>query len=520
MAREQLSFGPFRLDLDQRRLSCGDVTVQVGSRALDILSVLASANGEVVTKDQLMSQVWHGLVVEENNIQVHISALRKALDRAGGGHTYVVTVPGRGYRLIGAQTRSSADGAPEQHRRLKLPHKPSIAVLPFANLSGDPSQDYFSDGITRDIITELSRFSELFVIASNSSFHYKDKSPSIGQVGRELGVHYALEGTIRRVGNRVRITAQLVDATTGAHLWAERYDRELEDVFDVQDEVVRTIVAILAAHVRKAEIERSRAKPPGSLQAYDYFLQAADTNATFLSSFRGDDLYRTRRLLEQAIAADPNFGRAYALLADTHVAAWVHPLDGDLLNPSTLEVAHQFARKATQLDPNLPMAHGNLGQVLLWKRQHDASIAAFERAVALNPNDVDWRFSLALVYAGEPKRAIEVAETYMRLDPFHTPLAYGVLGFAHYMLKQYAQAVPLLRESVSRAPELRPSHVWLAATHARLGQREEAKAEVSEVLRLQPNYTIDGTARRVVSFKHAKDEVHFLDGLLKAGLPK
>jgi adenylate cyclase len=166
------------------------------------------------------------------------------------------------------------------------------------------------------------------------------------------------------------------------------------------------------------------------------------------------------------------------------------------------------------------MAHSNLGHVLLWKRQHDASIAEFERAVALNPNDVDWRFSVALVYAGQPKRAIEVAETYMRLDPFHTPLASGFLGFAHYMLKQYAQALLLLRESVSRAPKLRPSYAWLAATHAQMMQGDEARAAALEVLRLQPDYTIAGTARRLASFKQAKDENHFLDGLRKAGLPE
>ena len=447
-------------------------------------------------------------------------ALRKALDRAGGGHSYVITVPGRGYRLIGAQTQSGAESTPGVHHNLMLPDKPSIAVLPFTNLSDDPNQDYFSDGITRDIITELSRFSELFVIASNSSFHYKDKSPNVGQVGRELGVRYALEGSIRRVGNRVRITGQLVDATTGAHLWAERYDRELEDVFAVQDEVVRTIVAILAAHVRKAEIERTRAKPPNSLRAYDYYLQAADTIAYFLSSFRVEDLYESAASSPSGACHRPKLW-PFLRAPGGHVRGSLgQPLDSDLLNPAALDLAHQFARKAVQLDPNLPMAHANLGQVLMWKRQHDASIAAFERAVALNPNDVDWRFSLALVYAGQPKRAIEVAETYMRLDPFHTPLASGVLGFAHYMLKQYAQALPLLRDSVSRAPELRPSHAWLAATYAQLGQIEEARAETFEILRLQPNYTIAGTTRRLVSFKHAKDEKHFLDGLRKAGLPE
>jgi tetratricopeptide (TPR) repeat protein len=256
------------------------------------------------------------------------------------------------------------------------------------------------------------------------------------------------------------------------------------------------------------------------LQAYDYYLQAADTYAYFLSSFGVEDLYRTRRLLHQALVIDPNYGRACALLADTHVAAWIHPVDGDLLNAPALDQAHQLALEAVHLDPNLPMAHSNLGHVLLWKRQHDASIAEFERAVALNPNDVDWRFSVALVYAGQPKRAIEVAETYMRLDPFHTPLASGFLGFAHYMLKQYAQALSLLRESVSRAPKLRPSYAWLAATHAQMMHSDEARAAAIEVLRLQPDYTIAGTARRLASFKQAKDEDHFLDGLRKAGLPE
>lgn len=518
MTQGQVSFGPFRLNLDQRLLSCDGVAVQLGNRAFDILCELASAKGDVVTKDHLMTKVWRGLIVEENNIQVHISALRKALDQAGGGQSYVVTVPGRGYRLIDLQ--SSARGEGGDHRMLVLPHKPSIAVLPLANLSDGSNQDYFCDGITRDIITELSRFSELFVIASNSSFHYKSKSPNIGQVARELGVHYALEGSMRRAGTRVRITCQLIDAITGAHLWAERYDRELEDVFAVQDEVVRTIVAILAAHVRRAEIERVRAKPTGSLQAYDYYLRAADTYAYFLSSFRVEDLYETRRLLHQALTADPSFGRACALLADTHVASWIHPLDGDLLKPSALDLAHELALKAVHLDPNLPIAHSNLGHVLLWKRQHEASIAEFERAVALNPNDVDWRFSLALVYAGQPRRAIEVAETNMRLDPFHPPLASGFLGFAHYMLRQYAQALTLLLDSVARAPKLRPSYAWLAATHAQLLRTKEAQAAAREVLRLQPGYTIAGTAKRLTAFKRAKDEAHFLDGLRKAGLPE
>ena len=234
-------------------------------------------------------------------------------------------------------------------------------MLPLDNTSGDREQDYFSDGITEDIITELSRFSDLFVIAHNSSLQYKGKAVDVRQVGRELGVHYVLQGSIRRGGDRVRISVQLIDAVTGIHRWAERYERQLEDVFAVQDEVARTIVAILAAHVNKAEIERTLNKPPETWQAYDYYLRATDKHASFFSSYKAAELYEVRRLLEQSIAIDPNYARAYARLSWTHVSAWINPLDGDYLNPAALDRAYQLARKAVQLDPNLPQAHALSG---------------------------------------------------------------------------------------------------------------------------------------------------------------
>jgi len=432
-----------------------------------------------------------------------------------------ITQAVRVYRIELDETlRSSSIEKPA----LSLPEKPSIAVLAFTNLSGDPEQEYFADGIVEDIITGLSRFSELFVIARNSSFQYKGKAVDVRQVGRELGVHYVLEGSLRRSGERIRIAAQLIDAATGRHRWAEHYDRKLEEVFAVQDEVVATIVAILAAHVRRAEIERTRAKPPNSWQAYDYYLQALDTVASFTSSFSVKDLYETRRLLHQSLAIDPNYARSYAVLSQTYVIAWLFSLDSDFLDPKVLEQAHEFARKAIQIDPNLPLAHSVLGAVLMFegqfKRQHEASIAEFERAVALNANDVDWRFGSALVFAGYSRRAVEVLKAYMRLDPFYPPIAPGLLGLAHYMLKQYSQALPLVRECVARSPRYRSGHVWLAAIHAQLGQLEEARAEAAEVMRLVPNYTIAGIARRTVAFKQADDDEHYFDGLRKAGLPE
>jgi adenylate cyclase len=301
--------------------------------------------------------------------------------------------------------------------------------------------------------------------------------------------------------------------------WAERYERKLDDVFAVQDELVGTIVVILTAHVRKAEIERTRAKPPNSWRPYDYYLQAVDALTSFNSSFCVVDLYEVRHLLERSISLDPNYARAYATLSATHMAAWLHPLDEDYFSAAALERAHRFAQKAVQLDPNLPLAHAQLGMVLTYEGQHEQSITQFERAIALNPNFTDWRFSMALGFAGEPARSIQVIEVHMRYDPFYVPGAAGQLGAARYMLKAYSEALPPLRECATRAPNMRHGHVWLAANLAQLGQPDEASAEVAEILRIDPKYTIDGTQRRL-RFKRPEDAEHLFYGLRKAGVPE
>src|SRR6185503_13809926 len=244
-------------------------------RPLGILCALAEAKGEIVSKDELMARLWPGRIVEEANLHVHISALRKALDEHGEGHSYVVTVPGRGYRLAGLTGVRSAQLAegpfPPQ---LPLPDKPSIAVLPFQNLSGDPEQEYFADGMVEEIITALSRFHWLFVIARTSTFAYKSRTVDVRQVSRELGVRYVLEGSVRQAGNRVRIAGQLIDATTGAHLWADRFEGSLENVFELQDQVASGVVGAIDPKLREAETARSKRKPPANLDAYDCCLRA------------------------------------------------------------------------------------------------------------------------------------------------------------------------------------------------------------------------------------------------------
>jgi adenylate cyclase len=531
-------FGTFALDTELLELRSAQGRVTLEPQVFSLLAYLIENRSHVVSRQELIDTVWAGRIVSDDTLNSRINAARRAVGDTGTAQAVIRTLPRRGFRFVaeidmpaspppdGAQSADDlpASAGPEVslHRQkapLPLPDRPSIAVLAFANLSGDKEQEYFSDGITEDIITELSRFSELFVIARNSSFQYKGKAVDVRQVGRDLGVRYVLEGSVRRGGDRLRISAQLIDAMTGGHRWAEHYDRKLDDVFAVQDEIVRTIVAILATHVRKAETERSRAKPPNSWQAYDYYLQAVDAFASFLSSFNFSDLYETRRLLQLSLSVDASYAPSHAVLTTTYHAAWAFPSNSDFLNPAALEQAHQCARKAVQLDPNLPFAHAVLGHVLMAKGQHEASIAEFERAIALNPNYVDWRFGQSLLYAGNSGRAVDVLDACIRLDPFYSPVTSLFLGFAHYMLEQYAQALRVLRECVSRLPNFRSGHVLLAAAHARLGQIEEARAEAAEVLRIQPNYTIAET-RRVAPFKQPEDDKHFFDALRLAGLPE
>ena len=402
---------------------------------------------------------------------------------------------------------------------LALPDKPSIAVLPFENLSGDPKQEYFADGVSEDIITELSRFSDLFVIARNSSFKYKGKAVDVRQVGRDLGVRYALEGSIRRGGDRVRISAQLVDSGTGAHRWAERYDRELKDVFAIQDEVARTIAAILAAHVNKAEAERTLLKPPATWHAYDHYMRAAAAWASFQSSWKLDQLLETRRHLADSLKIDPKYARAYSLLASTHRVAWLNPVNDEYLSPAALDRAITLARTAIELDPNLPEAYAELAYNIIRKSDFDGSMVAAERAIALNPNFVDYRLAQVFYSVGQPTKAIEIAKAQMRLDPFHPHFAPLIAGIAYYLLKEYQGAQRWLREATGRAPNHQYGHAFLAAAYAQLGRVEDARSEAAEVLRVNPQYTI-GTQKQVSILKRLEDSDHLSDGLRKAGLPE
>jgi adenylate cyclase len=515
-------FEGYVLDADRRELRLGADLTPVEPQVFDVLAYLIENRERVVSKEDLLASVWEGRSVSESALTTRINAARKAIGDSGGQQRLIKTLPRKGFRFVGVvreeQQQTAAAALAQPTAALALPDRPSIAVLPFTNISGDAEQEYIADGIVEDITTELSRFRELFVIARNSSFHYKGQATDVRRVGRELGVRYVLEGSIRRDHDRLRISAQLVDAMTGAHRWAERYDRDVQDIFAVQDEVARTVAAILAAHVSKAEAERTLLEPPASLQAHDYYMRAAVALTSYNSSFRREDLRDARRLLQHALALDPNYSRAHAALSMTCVSCWAHRWDEDCPWPAALDRAHLSAHKAVQLTPNLPEAHVGLGWALIWKRQHEAAIAEFERAIALNPNFTNWRFAYTLIFAGEPTRAIQALEAHIRLDPFYEPYAPGAWGFACYILKRYAEALPRLRECVSRAPNMRAARVWLAATYAQLGQLDNARAEAAEILRIDPCYTVNESII-VLTLKRSDDTEHVADGLRKAGLP-
>jgi adenylate cyclase len=528
-------FEGYTLDTARNSLRAGDREIALRPKSFELLRYLLENADRLVTKEELLKAIWPNVAATDESLTHCVFEVRQVI--GDSDQTIIKTIARRGYRFAAPVFQIGIDSAPappiskaavkdaltgsEAGGRPEPPplDRPSVAVLPFANLSGDPQQDYFSDGITEDIITELSRFSELLVIARNSSFHYKGKAVDIRQVGRELGARYILEGSVRQSGNRVRIAAQLIDATTGAHRWGERYDRELHDLFTVQDEVARAIVTSLAAHVNRAEIERVLLKPPAVWQAYEYYLRGAEALFLHYNRRTKASLYDARRLLEQSLAIDPDYVRAHAMMSFTHVSAYIDPIDGDWVNPAALDRALELAETAVHLDSRLPQARAQLGYVLLWKCLHETSIAEFKRAFALNPNFIDYRFALVLTHAGEPARAIETIEANMRLDPFPRLISTSnIMALANYTLKRYREAVRLARECTSRLPNLQAPHLLLGSAYAQLGQLEEARKETAEVLRINPGFTIERFMPLAV-YKNPEDLKHRLDGLRKAGLP-
>lgn len=399
---------------------------------------------------------------------------------------------------------------PEEHAALPLPDRPSIAVLPFDNLSGDQEQEYFSDGITNDIITDLSKFPSLFVIASNSVFTYKGKPIKVQDVSRELGVRYVLEGSVQRAGEKVRINAQLIDATTGHHLWAERYDRDMKGLFVLQDEIVQTIVRTLAVKVQSMEFERTMRKATDSLEAYDYVLRGREYLARTTLSAN----LKAREMFRQAIELDPRYASAYAGLGWTYRKAVGH---GWTEFPNqALEKGYDLAQKALGLEESAD-AYSLLGYIYLLRKQYDLASHALERAVELNPNDWDSLAILASVklYTGRPNEAIQTFETALRFNPGVDADRLLELGFAYYLASRYDASIRTLEQAVERNPNHPFLYVALAAAYAQADRPEDAKRAAAAVRRLNPFFEVASFGTR---YRNPEDRERIAMGLRKAGL--
>jgi len=480
-----IRLGRFRLDIGRRELLRSGQPVRIHRRALGILCVLVEAKGEIVSKDELLARLWPDRIVEEGNLHVHVSALRKVLDEHDGGHSLVATVPGRGYRLADQNssrpTQVTEGPLPPQ---LPLPDKPSIAVMPFQNLGSDPEQEYFADGMVEEIITALSRIRWLFVIARNSSFTYKGQAVDVKQIGRELGVRYVLEGSVRKAGGRVRITAQLIEAETGAHLWAERFDGSLDAIFDLQDQVAISVAGVIEPTLQAAEIRRAGDQPRNDPTAYDLYLRAHRATG----SWEKKDYLTALDWLSEATKQDDTYGPALALSAMYHSALNANGWTDD--PEATRQTAISLARRAVRSAGDDAATLGRAAYALAYLGEDiDAATAFIDQALQINPSFADgWRWSGWLrLWAGSPDVAIDHFETSSRLNP-RVRLGTTLLekGVAHFFARRLEQARTMLSLSLQQHPNWVPTNRFLAACYGHLGQWDEAKAAIERLRALTP----------------------------------
>jgi len=500
--------------------------------AVDLQQGMAAANGGQPEDRHIVLRIGINLgdvMVEGSDLYgdgVNIAARLEALSEPGGilvsgtAYDHIKNKVKVGFDDLGAQALKNIAEPVRAYRVTGMPrvvladakaisNKPSIAVLPFTNMSGDSEQQYFGDGVVEDIITELSRFHSLLVIARNSSFAFRDVRISIAEVGRRLGAEYVVEGSVRRVGNRVRITTQLIDARNGTHLWAERFDRELEDIFAVQDEVVRTVVATVAGRVEVAGAQVAKRKPPESLAAYDCVLRGLEQLNLVGEPHNAEAL----RFFEKAVELDPQYAVGHAYLALTIYVQWIANRA-----PGELDRALTIARRALALDENDNRCHRILSHIYTHMRQFDRAEFHSERSVALNPNDALAAIARATVLRslGRLEEGVEWGRKAMRLNPYHPNWYWNTFARVLHAAGHYAEAL----DAYSRIAE-RPSFydAYVAACHAELGHMEEARAHAALALEARPDFSVGDWGKRI-PFKDEADLQRFLDGLRKAGLPE
>lgn len=511
-------FGEFELDTEKFELKRKGTAQHIEPLVFDLLCFLVCNPNRVLSRSEIVDAVWNGRIVSEATISSCIKSVRKALGDSGDSQRYIRTVRGRGFQFTGdaaedngavadrtgASRPGAADDAITPKARTDMP---VLAVLPFNNLSADVDE-YFADGLTEDIITNLSRFRDLLVIARTTTFRFKGQTPNLAELGAELAAGYVVKGGVRRAAGRVRVSAQLIDAATGVHIWADHYDRDMEDIFAVQDEVTRTIAAALGVKVQDAALQQAMKKSPAELDAYDRVLRAR----RYTSSLSAESHAEARDLLETAILEAPNYAEAHALLANVYLAE--HRF-GANPRPDAIERALKMAERATELDPQNAYARCWLAIVHFFRRENDKFQAEADRALALNPNDPETLADIGhyLAFMGEFKRGMELNRRARQLNPLHPGWYHFCAVRVHYNSRAYDEALKeLARISM---PHFYWLHMLTAAARAQLGQAD-ASGSLRKVYELKPDFSAHVELNK---WNAAPDDfAHILEGLRKAGL--
>lgn len=497
------AFGPFEFDQPRQILLKHGEAISIGQKCLVLLETLLSANGQAVSKSKLIEAAWATANIEESNLAVQIAALRKALGTTKLGEEWITTVQRVGYQFNGLNvTPRKAETATD---------RPSVAVLPFLNLSSDPEQDYFSDGFTSDIITELSRWRLLSVLSRAATFRYRNGETDIKQIALELKTRYVVEGSVRRIGERLRISAQLIDAQSGNQVWAEKFDRQLTEIFEVQDQVVRTIVSTLVGRVIAADVERAKRKPPSNLAAYECVLKG---NA--LSWDEPISAQEAINLFAKAVEIDPNYGLAHAFLAFMYIDVWTR----DVGYSNTLILhAQELAQRAVELDSNEGTCFSVLALTCLSLRDFEPALQYMQRAIELNPNN-QWNaadMGILQTYLGHTDVALYYFRQAKAIDPYFAARWYFVsLGRALLLRKHFEEALATLA--------LFPGQNYIvfalmAGSNARLSNTEQATHLKNLCLELRPTFSIAQFMSKE-PFKNETDATFIAESLLMAGLPE
>ncbi|WP_426435527.1 winged helix-turn-helix domain-containing protein [Bradyrhizobium genosp. P] len=519
-------FESFVFDTDRRELHRGSDVVALAPQVFDLLEFLIRNRERVVSKDDLINAIWNGRSVSDAALTTRLNAARSAIGDSGGEQRLIKTLPRRGFRFVGpVQQEHGLPGVPvaddgriePSKPLLALPDKPSIAVLPFQNLSDDPDQDYFADGMVEDIITGLSRSKLLFVISRNSSFTYRAKAVDIKRVSRELGVRYVLEGSVRKVGKKVRVTGQLIDATTGAHIWADKFESELEDLFDVQDRLTSSVIGAMSPQLERAEIERARRKPTESLEAYDYYLRSKFS--IYQWTREGSD--EALRMTKLAISIDPAFAVACAsganIFGQKKGFGWIEDVAKERAE------GRRLAERAVQLDQDDPLVLAHAAQVYSYLLEEPETGSAFaERAIALDPNLALARLwaGWAQVYLGNHDAAIEQFSAAIRLSPIdpHLFVPQTGMAFAHFFAGRYEESLLWATSAIQRQPNFPGAQRMRMSSLAMAGRVDEARRARDAVLQADPALRVSSI--KTAPFRRHEDVEKLSEGWRRAGVPE